>query len=1182
MYFKRLEMHGFKSFAEPAIIEFHEGVTCIVGPNGSGKSNISDAIRWVLGEQSPKMLRGGKMEEVIFSGTASRKSRGMAEVTLVIDNTTGILPIDYNEVAITRRMYRSGESEYLINNNQCRLRDIRELIMDTGIGVDGYSIIGQGKIAELVSNKPESRREIFEEAAGVVMYKSKKAESEKKLASASANLERVNDIIAEIESRIGGLKEDSIKAQEYLKLRERFKELEINITLKNIEKMDEANQSILNDLQEFSANIEKLSEEKRVLDESVAEGRHQNDNLEQLGSDARDKLLGIVEEINKLTNKSQLDAERLNTLDRDFARVENEITDLEEKKSRENHNYETLQKQKKDVEKQLNEADCKLQDKIESYNEVSANYSGLIEEIDECRNRMYNLHNQSVAKKSEAKSYESYKESLNQRKEQILDESKRLDESKESSFSTLNKAEGDRAQVLKSLQGLMEKISDSKEALEEVTRNMRNLDKDASHIQIQISQLAARKKTIEEMENNYEGYNGAVRFIMKSGLRGIEGVTADLMQVPSGFEVAIETALGAGLQNVVCQKDQDAKAAVKALKENRAGRLTFLPVESVKGGVASLPVSIANHTGCKGIASNIVKYDNKYDGIFKYLLGRVCIVETMQDAIDFSKKTGAGVRFVTLDGEIVNASGAITGGKYKNATANLLERKGEVAKLAEKISSLELKAEDLAVARAEAVGEKETLEDIISKTQEQEKTLQMEAMSLNAQINSLKASSRELEANESKFQLQLATLNKDYEEAVAMAVTLENEANECQLQSEELQGKIENLMKNQENLKEVVDKATEEITALRIDKTKCDNNMDSIDQMLSRVKESLADFTQQIDDKQYQLNAFEREKKQILFGSDDAEEVVNSKTREKEELEEYIARVTKEKVELVARVDEMSKNLIAVGEKLNAYQGQKYQQEIKLAKNETQLDTLKEKLWEEFEVSYLQAIEFKKSDFVMSTAQKESREIKNRLRELGDVNVGSIEEYAQVSERYEFLSEQRADITEAMEQLQSIVDDMERTIKTKFKENFDKIVINFEQIFKQLFGGGYAELRLDNENNPLEAGIEIIAQPPGKKLQNINLMSGGEKTMTAMALMFAVLKTTPTPFCILDEIEAALDDANVERFSNYLKSFKEIQFAIITHQKVTMEHADVLYGVTMPERGISKLLSLRLGDNFEL
>lgn len=1175
-------MHGFKSFAEPAIIEFHEGITCIVGPNGSGKSNISDAIRWVLGEQSPKMLRGGKMEEVIFSGTANRKSRGMAEVTLVIDNTTGILPIDYNEVAITRRMYRSGESEYLINNNQCRLRDIRELIMDTGIGVDGYSIIGQGKIAELVSNKPESRREIFEEAAGVVMYKSKKAESEKKLASATANLERVNDIIAEIEGRIDGLKEDSIKAQEYIQLRDRLKDLEINITLKSIEKFDESNQILQEDIKKLSEDVEKLAEEKKLLDEELVQNRQKNDNLEQLGSDARDKLLGIVEDINRLTNKSQLDAERLNTLDRDFARVADEITELEEKKARESGNIAGFEEQKKEILAKLDEADKNLQSKIDRYNEVSADYNKLLENIDDSRNRMYNLYNESAAKKSEAKSMESYKESLKERKEQLIEDSKRVDDSKESSMAALLKAEDDKESVDTALKNLQEDMNQKQERAKETADKINKLDKEINHIQIQASQFATRKKTIEEMENNYEGYNGAVRFIMKNNLKGIEGVAADLMEVPRGFEVAIETALGAGLQNVVCQKDQDAKAAVKALKDNKAGRLTFLPMESIKGGSANIPSAVENAQGFKGLGCNLVKYDSKYDGVFKYLLGRVAIVESMQDAIDFSKKTGAGVRFVTLEGEIVNASGAITGGKYKNATANLLERKSEIAKLAEKVTELEAKGQALKEEREETLEENRKIREALQKNQEQEKSLQLEAMNLNVQIKNAKASAKELELNESKFAQQLTNINKDFDSAVEMALKLEKEAEECQLKGEEIKNDISALMEQQESLKGEVEDASGDITAMRIDKNKWDNENESLDKLIARVMQSIKEFDDEIDAKQLKLTEFAKEKDQILFGSDDAEETVKAKTKEKEELEEYIAQVTKEKAEVVEKVEEMSKNQTSVGERLNSYQDQKYQQEIKFAKNETQLDTLKEKLWDEFEVSYLQAIQYKKEDFVMSTAQKESREIKNRMRELGDVNIGSIQEYAQVKERYEFLSEQRADITSAMEQLQAIVDDMERTIKTKFKDNFDKVVVNFEDIFKKLFGGGHAELRLDDEDNPLEAGIEIIAQPPGKKLQNINLMSGGEKTMTAMALMFAVLKTTPTPFCILDEIEAALDDSNVDRFAKYIKSFDDIQFAIITHQKATMEHADVLYGVTMPERGVSKLLSLRLGDNFEL
>ncbi|MBR5128726.1 MAG: hypothetical protein IKU67_01620, partial [Firmicutes bacterium] len=516
------------------------------------------------------------------------------------------------------------------------------------------------------------------------------------------------------------------------------------------------------------------------------------------------------------------------------------------------------------------------------------------------------------------------------------------------------------------------------------------------------------------------------------------------------------------------------------------------------------------------------------------------------------------------------------------ATANLLERKSEIAKLGDKIKDLELSAETLKKEREELIEKGRELKAALMKTQEQEKALQHEAINLNVQIENAKANAKEIDLKESKAIKQLENINKDFEQAIAMAEKLQKEAEACDKEAEELKILSSSLMQKQESLTLEVENASSEITSTRIEKNKLDNEKDSLDVLLNRIKATVKDFDEQIEVKKLKLDGFNEEKNQILYGSDDVEETVRIKTKEKEELEEYIAQVTKEKSDLVVIIEEKSKEQTAVADKLNSCQDQKYQQEIKLARNETQLDALKERLWEEFEIPYLQAIQYKKSDFVLSSAQKESREIKNRMKELGDVNIGSIQEYDEVKERYEFLSEQRADLELSKEQLQEIIDDIEKTIKTKFKDNFDKVVTNFEEIFKKLFGGGHAELRLDNEDNPLEAGIEIIAQPPGKKLQNINLMSGGEKTMTAMALMFAVLKTTPTPFCILDEIEAALDDQNIDRFAKYLRSFEDIQFAIITHQKSTMEHADVLYGVTMPERGISKVLSLRLGDDFAL
>lgn len=1182
MYFKRLEMHGFKSFAEPVVIEFHEGVTCIVGPNGSGKSNISDAIRWVLGEQSPKMLRGGKMEEVIFSGTASRKSRGMAEVTLVIDNSTGILPIDYNEVAITRRMYRSGESEYLINNNHCRLRDIRELIMDTGIGVDGYSLIGQGKIADIVSSKPESRREIFEEAAGVVMYKSKKAESERKLAGANANLERVNDIIGEIEGRIDGLREDSAKAREYLELKDRYRELEINITLKNVEKLDSSNSTLKEDADQLAENIEKLTAKKKEIDEKLTEGRARNESLEQLGSDARDKLLSKVEEINKLTNKSQLDSEKAASIDRDYARISEEISQLEEKLAREAENAESLEANKDAVLAELKAEEDKLGEKVEAYNRVTEESLKLSETIENAKNQMFTLHSRVSAKRSEAKSMESYKESLAKRKEQILSEGAEIQENTKAFREAVEKAEARQKENMHLMDEASAELKSVRENSVSCNEKIKTLTAQAEDIRIRAGQLTARKKTIEEMENNYEGYNGAVRFIMKSNIKGIDGVVAELMKVPAGLEIAVETALGAGMQNIVCEKDANAKEAINLLKSNKAGRLTFLPIESVKASPVNLSRAISGAPGFRGLAADLVEYDGKYEGVFRYLLGRVAVVDNMDRAVALSKAAGSGLRFVTLDGEIINASGAITGGKYKNATANLLARRSEIEKLNHDIGSLkeEYKGveEQLDSEKKKAVELASRIEDIETRRRE----LELEAADISAKLNMLAESGKDAEQNTAKKERELAAIEQDFENAVKMSEEAFRNADEAEAEIERLNGEINGKLEEYEKIKEKVSDAAEEITAARIAKTDRDNKFESVCQLLDRVQDAIDDFTVQIDDRNDMLEVLEQEKNKLLFNSEDVGDTVKALSEEKMELEDYIARISQEKTDLVEKLNALNTESYSVGDSLNAYQDQKYQQEIKLAKNETQLDTIKEKLWDEFEISYAQALEFKKENFALAPAVKESREIRNRMRELGDINVGAIKEYEQVSERYRFLTEQRADITAAMDELKAIINDMEKTIKTRFKENFDQIVVNFEEIFKELFGGGHAELRLDDEDNPLEAGIEIIAQPPGKKLQNINLMSGGEKTMTAIALMFAVLKTKPTPFCILDEVEAALDDANIDRFAEYLRKFHEIQFAIVTHQKATMEHADVLYGVTMPEQGISKVLSLRLGDKFDL
>ena len=1182
MYFKRIEMHGFKSFAEPVVIDFHEGVTCIVGPNGSGKSNISDAIRWVLGEQSPKMLRGGKMEEVIFAGTASRKSRGMAEVTLVIDNSTGILDIDYNEVAITRRMYRSGESEYLINNNQCRLRDIKELIMDTGIGVDGYSIIGQGKIADIVSNKPESRREIFEEAAGVVMYKSKKAEAERKLEASNANLERVSDIVSEIEGRIDGLREDSAKAKEYLELRERYQDLEINITLKNIEKLETANDSIRGDARELTASIEKLGTRKQTLDGEISEERQKNERLEQLGNESNSALIAKIDELNQITNKSQLDGERLRAMERDAARINGEIAELESKLETEQENGETLSQKQEEIRVRLTNEEQRLQEKIQGYNEITARVLAQSEQVEEQRNEMFSLHSRAVSKRSEAASMESYRTSLQKRKEQLFAEGAEQEQSTRAFEADQKKDLAEQEAAAARAQRIASAMEQLKQERADLMRVISEEAKKLDDTRIRVSQLAARKKTIEEMEHNYEGYNGAVRFVMKAGMPGIEGVVGDLMKAPAGYETALETALGGAMQNIVCQKDGHAKEAIRSLKANKAGRLTFLPMESVKGGGVTVPGQVRQHAGYLGIGAELAEFAPQYQGIFNYLLGRVAVVDNMDSAIALSKIAGNGIRFVTLDGEIINAGGAITGGRYKNASANLLARKSEIAALAEQVETLQQAYQKGMHQNQERQARQEEISDQLQKMEEERRQKELEISALQAKIAAQRQNFRDVEQAGTKREKELLSIEHDSADMEKMLDELLREIERSEAGHREAETQLTQTMQALELLKTEAAEASEEITKARIAKQDQENQFSASEELLRRVCAAAEELRGQIAERETRLADMDKEKHEILFSADNSEELFQKCSSEKAELEDYIARLNTERASLTAALNAKTDEQAALGETLRAYHDQKYQQEIRLAKNETQLDTLKEKLWDEFEISYAQAMTFKKEEFVMSTATKESREIKNRIRELGDVNVGAIKEYEQVSERYGFLTEQRADILEAMQELQTIIGDMDRTIRTKFKENFDQVVIHFEEIFKELFGGGQAELRLDDENHPLEAGIEIIAQPPGKKLQNINLMSGGEKTMTAIALMFAVLKTKPTPFCILDEVEAALDDANIDRFANYLKNFHEIQFAVVTHQKATMEHADVLYGVTMPEQGISKVISLRLGDDFDL
>ncbi len=1178
MYLRRIDIHGFKSFSDPVSIEFTDGITCIVGPNGSGKSNISDAIRWVLGEQSPKMLRGGKMEEVIFAGTANRRMRGMAEVILTLDNVNKILPLDYDEVSIMRRMYRSGESEYAINGNPCRLRDIRELIMDTGIGVDGYSLIGQGKIAEIVSNKAESRREIFEEAAGVVMYRTRKAEAERKLASAGANLERVNDIIGEIEGRIDGLREDSKKAKEYLALKEEYKDLEINIILHGIDSLQLKNEYAKDDIMEAAMAIDSARLGKNEIESEIAELEKKRSRLDREIGENTDIFLKLIDELNAVKRTGDVNIERLAGIARDKSRLADDIEKLESGIKSNQESLEELHEKLSRAEEGKKSAEQALLAESGNLAVLNGDMAAILKKSDGAKSQLFELHKKISDLESEKKSLLNMLESLEKRSVDLSleDETRRSrdDEIRYQLAAIENEHAENRRKFDSRQQSLNEMMCKYNDLVAAEKENKISKDE----IGIALEKNKARKKVIEEMEANYEGFNYPVKFIMKTGIKGVVGVVADLLNVPAGYELAIETALGASLQNVVCKTAGDARKGIEILKANKAGRITFLPMDSVRGVLKSDMKN--NHRGFIGAAIDCIDFDDCYYDIMKYLLGNVLVFDNLKNAIECAKseRTGGAYKFVTLEGEIISTGGSITGGAYKNKSANIFERKAEISKLEEIINEDEKRFSAIMDSLANSEKLIAGMSGEISALRDELKELEFEELNINSRAELIRQEQEGIlgfceraEREEKSIAEQNAGINERIKIIDADVESLKHDITN----TEEFAERNEALY---DERKKQADEMSERITSLRINLNDKENEKIRLSDTISGAVSGIEESTSLIVSKREELAALDGERERIENISLGDGRSMEDIEIERNASERYIKELKEDREKTALRLAEASAEKERLENELAAGQDLKYQSEIKQAKYEVQIDNYKNRLWDEYEIPYAQALSMKDDRFAVNESVRQSRILRKRIKDLGDVNVGAISEYDEVSTRYEFLTTQREDILSAMDNLNDIIRNMEKTIRTKFKTSFDEIAHNFETVFQELFGGGIAELRLDNEDDPLQSGVDIVAQPPGKKLQNINLMSGGEKTMTAIALMFAVLKAKPTPFCILDEVEAALDENNISRFANYLKNFKDIQFAIVTHQKATMEYADVLYGVTMPEQGISKVISLKMAD----
>ncbi len=1181
MYLKRLELQGFKSFADKTVLEFMPGITTVIGPNGSGKSNISDSIRWVLGEQSIKSLRGAKSEDIIFAGTENRKSLGFAEASIIIDNKDGELPIEFSEVVITRRIYRSGETGYFINKTPCRLKDILELLMDTGIGRDGYSIIGQGKIDEILSNKSEDRRRIFEEAAGIVKYRVRKVEAEKKIEQTKLNLLRINDILSEIEANIEPLKIQSEKAKQFLSLREELKAIEIGLFIYNIDdyklKIEELTKDIeiitsqKNDEEARLSVLQNLKENlKNELEEITQEIEHtQNLNFEtEKRQEQINSQISIAQE--KITNNN----ENYDRYLKEIEELEEKNKVLEEEKNAKNEKKDKLSNDREKFAKELEEKQLKL-------DELTKKLSDEELKIEEKKKQVEENAELKYQKKELISIADSNIENLTKREKTVQTE------------ITLTISELDEKRLLKSeiSKTFSEKEHErkkNKERLEEINSKKQESNIKINEYQDKINKLIeelrikdSKQKFLSEMEKEKEGYSKAVKSVLlecekeASLNKGVNGVLANLISVPKEYQIAIEMALGATLQNIVTDTEDEAKKLIEFLRKNNLGRASFLPISSVKGKKLDKLIT-SGMSGVVGIASNLVKTDKKYEGIILNLLGRTVVAKDIDTAIALARQNSYGFRIVTLAGDIVTPNGAMSGGSVLKKTSNIMGRKEEIKQLEREIESLN---EKIKIIIDEKEKYEESIENILEELtalEQQVQEMEIEYATEKQRIISLEESITRLEDKLQNLKVEKEDIEKNKNENEKTIKIVEQEIEELDNITQNLTTDIQTFGDNNKENQKIIDDLNFDVTNLRISLTSFDESNNSMEEILERINNEIKSNTSSIINKKEQ-------RKQIIESNKEQEELIQKSKEDIERIKTEVLnssdKTEKLKQTRVAKNEAIDRNEKEIDEKYKIIEDLKNQiskLDVKKSKDEFELEQIVNRMWEEYELTPNNVGEYKKPNNVQETA-KEAKRLRNEIKELGVINVNAIEEYKQTKERYDFMCEQRLDLENSINKLRDVVTDMTKIMKEQFEKQFRIINKNFGEVFKELFGGGRAELRLVDEQNILESGIEIEVQPPGKKLQSMSLLSGGERAFTAIALLFAILKINPAPFCVLDEIEAALDDVNVYRFADYLKKFtKDTQFLVITHRKGTMEAADTVYGITMEEKGISKLLSMKL------
>lgn len=1184
MFLKSLEIRGFKSFADKTELKFKKGVTAVVGPNGSGKSNISDSVRWVLGEQSVKTLRGGKMEDVIFAGTQYRKPVGLAQVSLTLDNEDGGLSTEYNEVTISRRIFRSGETEYLINGTKCRLKDITQLFMDTGIGKEGYSLIGQGKIEAILSGKPEERRSLIEEAAGIVKYKSRKEEAEKKLDNTEDNIVRIRDIISTYEERLEPLRIEREKALKYTELDKELKEKEVSILVHNIKNIE-------NKLNEYNKDLEERQE---ILNNKKAKLLQDKDELNKLeemiedinrkNEEERREFYAQKENITRIQNDILLIKERINNTSETLERNQKEIDELKE-------NIKVLTEEKSIIDKEIVNKKQEKEKIEEELKRLESSNNQSIDNINNMEDQINRLKNEDIELLKTTSEINNSISILNNDLKTIKEKEDTINSSIVSYEGNIkiNTAtiEGIKAKIQRTkseIDTLESSIAENKKGITSVNISIGKKDREIKEITKSINGLEANKNMLINLEQHYEGYNRAVKTLMdriyKGEIKNAEGtkVLGEIFTVDKEYEVAVEIALGAGISNVITETDIIAKNLINYLKNNKLGRATFLPLNNIRGNKLSVDNNIKNIDGYIGIASDVVKYPEKYEKAINNALGRTIVAKDMDAALVISKRSNNSYRIVTLQGEIIAPGGALTGGSMQNKHTNILGRKREI----EEISvSLENKKDELVKLNNEFEALRAKVKELDDEILNDRDKIHEKSIEITKSESEMSALKNEVVKINQSLQLAKAEIKKNNENIEKINVLLEDkkkQLNNIQGTKTDNKDKIEKLENELDEKRKISNENREKITNLRVNKASLEEVIVNKVTDSTRKQGEIEDKTSKIN---YINTEIEDNKKRVtdLNLEIKANEVkIEEGNKRLTELEQIFKDEEIKRVKLKEEYKEKDSKINEVSEILNKEEGELNKSEILKAKSEMERDGLYEKLNEELSLTLAEAEEIAVDVFDVNEFKSDISKLKARITAIGTVNLAAIEEYLEVKEKYEFMHEQEEDLEKAKKELLDVIEEMTETMKEQFKENFKILNENFNETFKELFKGGNAELILA-EGDELEANIDINVCPPGKKLQNINLMSGGEKVLSAIALMFAILKMKPTPFCILDEIEAALDDANVYRYAEFLKEFsKDTQFIVITHRKGTMEASDVMYGVTMQEKGVSKVVSVDLSD----